>query len=629
MAALASVATISATAQSAFTAETTTTSWSVAGAQKTATNTFLSGLGVSIELVGPSEFQSGAARLNDLGGTAAMFAPAMPVGTNGALSVNTNPSGILGQPGICGTGLLGEVGTVRPCSTMTITFEHPVRNPTFHIAGGGAGVLLVSNLSASHSLTATGQSFVPPGSTGRTNMTVTPATFERVGTGGASNDCSAILSEDAVCGSAPTSLTAAVVPVALNVRVDAGLIYLNDNYRLQWSVDEDFGDAPSSYEPGTDARHVLSDLALGSGGAVTPEHVTTIITNTTPSPNAGSAASSDTDNAFGAIPAVNGSATTYALAVPVSGISKAATLCGWIDFNRDGDFDNPSERACATAGDGAGSVALSWTLPAGTAYVAGNSYARFRLGYDAAAVQVPTGAADSGEVEDHTIALLPRVRLDKTVTPAGSGLFNLSIAPTVLPAGSIVAANQGNGGTTGFATVAFGTSVTFNETAGTGTSLSGFATTRTCVNRAGATVLPSASGTSGAFTSMTSASSSGNATPATAANIDNTEITCTLTNTTTLADISVSKSNNASSVTSGTTTTYIGVASNGGPAAANGAGIQDTPASGLSGCVVNSCTPGGAATCPAAPGNLLTGGTVVPTFPSGGSVTFSITCNVD
>ncbi len=29
---------------------------------------------------------------------------------------------------------------------------------------------------------------------------------------------------------------------------------------------------------------------------------------------------------------------TYSLTVPVSGLSKAATLCGWIDFNRNGVF---------------------------------------------------------------------------------------------------------------------------------------------------------------------------------------------------------------------------------------------------------------------------------------------------
>ncbi len=75
-------------------------------------------------------------------------------------------------------------------------------------------------------------------------------------------------------------------------------------------------------------------------------------------------------------------------------------LYGWIDFNNDGVFDNATERAQATVGDGItdGRFTLDFgVIPEGST---GTTYARFRLSTDAAAAN-PTGAATDGEVEDY------------------------------------------------------------------------------------------------------------------------------------------------------------------------------------------------------------------------------------
>lgn len=101
------------------------------------------------------------------------------------------------------------------------------------------------------------------------------------------------------------------------------------------------------------------------------------------------------------------------------------------------------------------------------------------------------------------------------------------------------------------------------------------------------------------------------------------------------ADLSITKTNNQDSVLAGSTVTYVVVANNAGPAAANGARVRDVATSGLT-CTTATCgSPQGGATCPAATGPALLAalqsaeGVAIPTMPNGGAVTFSVTCTVD
>ena len=82
-----------------------------------------------------------------------------------------------------------------------------------------------------------------------------------------------------------------------------------------------------------------------------------------------------------------------------------ATLSGWIDFNRDGIFDNVTERASVTVNHGAERNTYTLTFPTIPVTSSGGAtYARFRLSSDVAAMNA-NGAAIGGEVEDYTATI--------------------------------------------------------------------------------------------------------------------------------------------------------------------------------------------------------------------------------
>ena len=98
------------------------------------------------------------------------------------------------------------------------------------------------------------------------------------------------------------------------------------------------------------------------------------------------------------------------------------------------------------------------------------------------------------------------------------------------------------------------------------------------------------------------------------------------------ANVSITKTNSVSAVTSGQTTTYSIVVNNAGPSAANGALLKDPAVTGLA-CTSVACTAtSGSAVCPA-PGGvtlpLLQGsGVVLSSLPANSSLTFQVTCGV-
>ncbi len=86
----------------------------------------------------------------------------------------------------------------------------------------------------------------------------------------------------------------------------------------------------------------------------------------------------------------------------------AAKLYGWIDINRDGIFDNATERAWFNVPDGTSNATIILRfpkIPIGTA--PGDTFARFRFSSDPAA-QTPTGPAAGGEIEDHAVRIVQR-----------------------------------------------------------------------------------------------------------------------------------------------------------------------------------------------------------------------------
>lgn len=172
-----------------------------------------------------------------------------------------------------------------------------------------------------------------------------------------------------------------------------------------WSVDEDFGTAPASYDASDGAGHVLSDLRIGSTVSSTEAELADAqgkVNNSGASgivsPLAGGVDAGD--DAFVSAPAIPLSGN-YSVTVPINGVSQAAKLCGWVDADASGTFD-VNERQCVNVSAGDTSAALTWPESL-TGSVTASTWMRLRLSYDLNGVENPTGRVASGEVEDYQI----------------------------------------------------------------------------------------------------------------------------------------------------------------------------------------------------------------------------------
>ena len=126
--------------------------------------------------------------------------------------------------------------------------------------------------------------------------------------------------------------------------------------------------------------------------------------------------SADDEDGVTAFPILTDEAgQTYTVSVPVRNNVPLvnAYLVGYIDFNRDGDFNDPNERSTTAtivpnANGDAQTMDLTFTTPAGM--TPGNTFARLRLGQVRATAEQATGASvstDNGEIEDYQIAIAP------------------------------------------------------------------------------------------------------------------------------------------------------------------------------------------------------------------------------
>ncbi len=158
----------------------------------------------------------------------------------------------------------------------------------------------------------------------------------------------------------------------------------------------DFGDAPDPTYPtllaSDGARHLLGGpLYLGSLVDAEPDGL----------PSSGSNGD-DLDNlddedgfAIGMLP-IGGPATGTITA------SDAGLVDGWIDFNRDGDWDDAGEQVFTGYAVTAGSN--SYSIPVPATALEGHSVARIRI--SSTGGLTPTGLAPDGEVEDHAVHIV-------------------------------------------------------------------------------------------------------------------------------------------------------------------------------------------------------------------------------
>ena len=355
--------------------------------------------------------------------------PALPAATNGLQLITTVDS--------CQTSAPTNL-TCSGLGTITINFTDSagnpvnVRNPVLHFSrfgGNATGSGQAIYFTATYTLTTAGVTLGAP-ATGAQNLsssanTVRAATVSTAFNGACSTTAGA---NTAGCGSVPVIGTTS--QLAFNVGAVRNSTASTANWNLlsgghadavfiTVSFDEDFGDAPATYDPTAAASNLLSDLALGSG--ITADNTTVFnggATGTplvTPSPLASATATGDTDDAFTSLPVLT--PATYRLSVPISGASASGQVCGWADFDKSGTFNTTTEQACGTFAAGATSVPLTFTIPSGASLAANDKLnVRLRAAYGTALT--PTGLTYSGETEDYQVLVGSDVTVDKAAPVA-------------------------------------------------------------------------------------------------------------------------------------------------------------------------------------------------------------------
>ncbi len=111
----------------------------------------------------------------------------------------------------------------------------------------------------------------------------------------------------------------------------------------------------------------------------------------------------------------------------------SARLCGFIDFNADGDFSDLGETASVAVPNPTNNATLQLTFGAPPVGAAASTFSRFRLSTDTAGACLPNGAASNGEVEDYVVSIVePTDFGDLPDSGVGTGLENYE---TLLPNG--------------------------------------------------------------------------------------------------------------------------------------------------------------------------------------------------
>ncbi|ROU08953.1 CshA/CshB family fibrillar adhesin-related protein [Lysobacter enzymogenes] len=401
----------------------------------------------------------------------------------------------------------------------------------------------------------------------------------------------------------------------------------------------DHGDAPASYG---DAVHLAQ--FTWSGGTLTAGTTTDIHASgfalanlVPPSTRLGTALDSesaaqfsanadgddllgsDDEDAFaaplGTIAALPG--TTYTS--PAIACTGPGTVRGWIDFNRDGDFNDAGEISNnSPTCTGTTTVTLNWTVPAGVQ--TGRSYMRLRIASNAAQIAAPTGSASDGEVEDHVLTLAnARVTLNKQVAARANAAdqFTVSLLQGATVVASAATSGAGTSAGTGAQLLASGTGYSLRDALSAGsTPFARYQKSIACVANAGSTgALPVPGGPTGTGpVDWTLTPNAGN------------DLTCTITNRAVVTALRISKSDSQTTYTPGDVRTYTITVNNDGGDAATGAQVSDTLPAGMTLTAQWQCTASPGSTCGAASGGTVGGNSVALTvdLAPGGSATIQV-----
>ncbi len=233
-----------------------------------------------------------------------------------------------------------------------------------------------------------------------------------------------------------SNLFSSPVPADFDANGDLDVLFVSkkdmdaeDAYKVAWigNIGFDFGDAGSPYPSrlvDDGARHALTGPRLGA------------LRDGEPDANAsqdadGDGADEDGVRFLGNVCASPSEDTVANVEVDLQNPdSQANRLDAWIDFNRDGDWDDPGERIFSSLdlGTTSGLRTLDFVVPAGTEV--GRTLTRFRL--SSVGGLAPTGEAPDGEVEDYLVALVPMISVgEASVTEGDIGPQTLSFIVTL------------------------------------------------------------------------------------------------------------------------------------------------------------------------------------------------------
>lgn len=174
----------------------------------------------------------------------------------------------------------------------------------------------------------------------------------------------------------------------------------NSNVNFGNFASNDWGDAPAPYptlQADQGAVHgILAGFHLGAS----------VDAEGDANPNAlgegdDNLGSDDEDGIEFRTPLFAGGTATIEVTVETGSLPRGS-LQGWVDFNRDGDWDDPGEQVVRDMQLATGTHLVSFAVPADAEV--GNTFTRFRYGYEKGIG--PTGPAFAGEVEDHAALIL-------------------------------------------------------------------------------------------------------------------------------------------------------------------------------------------------------------------------------
>ena len=212
--------------------------------------------------------------LNGIGGvTSAQLSPAISATTD-SVEIDVNPAG-------CSSAILRCANR----GVMTLTFSQPVTNPIIHISGLGANRSSTTLFHTSLVMTSWTASAKPTFTVTNSNGNLS-ISGDEIRSTTINGQPSCTTTNKAGCGSVRMNGTITSVTFQLDMLMGGSGTATNvDGWNFTVSLDEDFGDAPASYDPAAAASHIVGGYYMGAGVSVENAGVTNLLgTPITPSP---------------------------------------------------------------------------------------------------------------------------------------------------------------------------------------------------------------------------------------------------------------------------------------------------------------------------------------------------------